>query len=102
MTPLMFPPGIDCACERNRWVRRPGDGGVIICCADCGTIAAIVSDGGAQYSPGVSLHRVTLTLCSLCLNGEGGQCHTPGCALWLKAAPDGPLYLERADTEADR
>lgn len=102
MTPLTLPEGITCACERNQWERRPGDGGVIICCGDCGTIAAIVSEGGADCSPGISLHQVTLTLCSLCLNGEGGQCHTPGCALWLKAAPDIPLHLEPARTGNSR
>jgi hypothetical protein len=95
VNPVLLPEGIECACERNHWERRPGDGGTIICCGDCGTIAAITTDGnGAEYSPGVSLHQVTLTLCSLCLNGEGGQCHTPGCALWLKSAPDVPLSLE--------
>jgi hypothetical protein len=91
---LILPDGITCACESGQWERRPGDGGTIICCARCGTIAAIVSEGGAEHSPGVSLHEVTLTMCSLCLNGEGGQCHTPGCAFWLKAAPDIPMYLE--------
>ncbi len=40
----------------------------------------------------IVLTKVTLTLCSLCLNGAGGQCHVPGCALWFKAAPDVPLW----------
>lgn len=35
-----------------------------------------------------TLHRVELTLCSLCLDGAGGECHTPGCALWINRAPD--------------
>jgi hypothetical protein len=35
-----------------------------------------------------TLERVTLTLCSLCLDGKGGECHTPGCALWINRAPD--------------
>jgi hypothetical protein len=96
MTPLVLPDGITCACERNQWERRPGEGAVIICCANCGTIAAIVSEGGAACSPGISLHQVRLILCSLCLNGEGGHCHTPGCAMWMKAAPDVPLCLEPA------
>jgi hypothetical protein len=51
VTPLILPAGITCACERNQWERRPGDGGVIICCGACGTIAAIVSNGGAPCSP---------------------------------------------------
>jgi len=35
-----------------------------------------------------TLERVMLTLCSLCLDGNGGECHTPGCALWSSQAPD--------------
>ena len=37
------------------------------------------------------LHLVTLYLCDLCLNGAGGECYTPGCALWMNRAPDLPL-----------
>lgn len=37
------------------------------------------------------LETVTLTLCRSCLNGAGGECHTPGCALWMSAAPDIPV-----------
>lgn len=96
MTDAMVPEGISCACEENKFERRPGDGGTLIVCAICGFIAAIVSNGGSEYSPGVSLHRVTLTLCSLCLNGEGGECHTPGCSFWMHAAPDIPVYVEAA------
>lgn len=40
------------------------------------------------YTP---LYRVTLTLCELCLDGKGGECHTPGCALWMNRSPDVPL-----------
>jgi hypothetical protein len=40
------------------------------------------------------LTEVTLTLCSLCLDGRGGECHTPGCALWMNRAPDIPLWHE--------
>ncbi len=35
-----------------------------------------------------TLHKVVLTLCSACIDGEGGQCHVPGCALIRSAAPD--------------
>lgn len=38
-----------------------------------------------------TLHRVVLTLCSACLDGEGDQCHTPGCALIYSRCPDLPL-----------
>jgi hypothetical protein len=34
---------------------------------------------------------VVLSLCGLCLHGAGGECHTPGCALWMNRAPDAPI-----------
>ena len=37
---------------------------------------------------GLELETVTLTLCNACLDGKGGECHTPGCALWMIRAPD--------------
>lgn len=37
------------------------------------------------------LVRVTLVLCTGCLAGVGGECHTPGCALWMNRAPDVPI-----------
>jgi hypothetical protein len=33
-------------------------------------------------------HRCVMTLCSLCIDGAGGECHSPGCALWINRAPD--------------
>lgn len=42
-------------------------------------------------TPEIPLQRVTLTLCVLCLAGMGGECHSPGCALWLNRAPDIPI-----------
>lgn len=30
----------------------------------------------------------TIPICSACLDGEGGECHTPGCILWINRAPD--------------
>lgn len=50
------------------------------------------------------LERVTLTICSACLDGVGGECHVPGCALWMSTAPDIPIRdkveiaLEPCDT----
>lgn len=41
----------------------------------------------------IKLRRVTLDLCVLCLNGEGGECHSPGCALWINRAPDIPVNV---------
>lgn len=39
----------------------------------------------------VAIRRVTLVLCDSCLLGRGGECHTPGCALWMNRAPDVPI-----------
>lgn len=30
-------------------------------------------------------------LCGRCRRGMGGECHTPGCALWMNRAPDVPV-----------
>lgn len=30
-------------------------------------------------------------ICDLCLDGAGGECHTPGCVMWQSSAPDLPL-----------
>lgn len=38
--------------------------------------------------PALNLNLVCLTLCDACLDGIGGECHTPGCALWINTAPD--------------
>jgi hypothetical protein len=39
-------------------------------------------------APEPGLNLVVLTLCDACLDGVGGECHTPGCVLWLSCAPD--------------
>ena len=39
-----------------------------------------------------TLNRVMgIYLCDPCLDGAGGICHTPGCAMWMKTAPDIPI-----------
>lgn len=53
------------------------------------------------------LYEVTLTLCGQCLNGEGGECHHLGCALWLNRAPDislrgNPMVCYRPAPESDK
>jgi hypothetical protein len=30
----------------------------------------------------------SFTICSACLDGKGGECHTPGCILWINRCPD--------------
>jgi hypothetical protein len=47
-----------------------------------------------------NLQTVVLTLCDACLDGTGGECHTPGCALWISTAPDIPLR-DRARHESE-
>jgi hypothetical protein len=44
----------------------------------------------ADIEPGDELTSVLL--CGRCMAGEGGECHTPGCALWLNRAPDVPMW----------
>ena len=93
MTPIVIPE--KCACEQNNWERRPGEGGTLIVCRTCGYIGVIAE--ADLTAP--SLHKVTLTLCSLCLSGAGGECHTPGCSLWFHRAPDTRVYLDPAPEE---
>ena len=32
-----------------------------------------------------------IQICDACLDGVGGECHTPGCVLWINRAPDIPI-----------
>ena len=34
----------------------------------------------SDYPP---VHSYVIELCDACIAGEGEECHTPGCALWL-------------------
>lgn len=47
----------------------------------------------------MTLERVVLTLCTRCIDGEAGECHTPGCALWMNRAPDVPIRDKIEATE---
>jgi hypothetical protein len=38
-----------------------------------------------EFAP---VHVVQLQLCDPCIDGEGDECHTPGCSLWLNRPPD--------------
>jgi hypothetical protein len=53
-----------------------------------------------QSSDPSGLQNVSLTLCRECLEGKGGECHTPGCALWMSAAPDIPI-LDKTTNPAE-
>jgi hypothetical protein len=39
------------------------------------------------------LRRVIANLCTACIAGEGEECHTPGCILWLHRV-DLPIHEE--------
>lgn len=34
------------------------------------------------------LHHVEVSVCQMCLDGVGGECHTPGCVFWMNDAPN--------------
>lgn len=36
---------------------------------------------------------IEIAICQACLDGEGSECHTPGCALWLHRV-DLPIAAE--------
>lgn len=38
-----------------------------------------------------------LHICDLCLDGAGGECHVPGCILWINRAPDLPIREQIVD-----
>jgi len=40
----------------------------------------------------VNVRWYAVYLCDLCVAGAGGECHAPGCALWIKSAPDIGLW----------
>ncbi len=46
----------------------------------------------------IDVQEYVIWLCDLCVKGAGGECHVPGCAMWMKSAPDVPLTLARVDT----
>ncbi len=46
----------------------------------------------------VVVRRYLVYVCDLCVAGNGGECHVPGCAFWLRDAPEEgrPLDTEYA------
>lgn len=51
----------------------------------------MVTTPAAPAPEEVPVRLVRLWLCDPCLDGAGGECHTPGCAMWINRAPDIPL-----------
>jgi len=49
----------------------------------------------------MKLHTIRIRICEARLNGEGQECHTPGCAMWLHAVdlPFYPLIYEVIETD---
>ena len=35
----------------------------------------------------IKLEQVACNICNFCLDGVGGECHTPGCLFWMQDAP---------------
>lgn len=53
------------------------------------------------HDPEIPVRLVRLQLCDLCIDGQGEQCHTPGCALWLNRPPDHPIRESLSVVAAD-
>ena len=53
----------------------------------------------------VIIRRVEIPICQKCLDGAGGECHTPGCAFFLHQMDTLPIiremYIIRAIEEDD-
>jgi hypothetical protein len=54
---------------------------------------------GELGTPPVRL--VQLSLCDPCLDGAGGECHTPGCSLWMHRALEQPIRDSQGVTVLD-
>lgn len=39
-----------------------------------------------------------VAICTPCLDGAGGECHTPGCLFWMCSAPDIPIRYRAEDS----
>lgn len=42
----------------------------------------------------MKIKQIKISLCEACLNGEGEECHSPGCALFLHNSPGYPITPE--------
>ncbi len=58
-----------------------------------------LEDVRLQASRAPSGDFVSIRVCRLCAKGSGGECHTPGCGLYMNRAPDIPPFSE--DVEVD-
>lgn len=52
--------------------------------------------GGAQD---IGLQGCHVAICTSCLDGAGGECHTPGCLFWMCSAPDIPIRERAEDSD---
>lgn len=46
----------------------------------------------------MKLKRIEITVCEACLEGKGGECHTPGCAYFLHAMDILPIHPAMYET----
>ena len=56
-----------------------------------------------QTTRPIMVKQIVVWICQPCLDGEGSECHTPGCALWMHRVdlPIPPeLYTEIGAMEA--
>ena len=92
--------------EADRPVARISKGMAL--CGPCWQVtggAPTTGEAPATDGEWPPLRLVQLRICQACLDGEGAECHTPGCALWLHSV--GPrihreLYeIVSADPPAD-
>jgi hypothetical protein len=60
----------------------PADGGGLTCGSGAAASPAGHTAPAASGKP-VRLRLIAINICQPCLDGEGQECHTPGCALWL-------------------
>lgn len=63
------------------------------------TTARVLLERAPKDIKDLDLECVTLPICTQCIDGAGGECHTPGCALYLNRAPD--ISIRRRAEEAD-
>ena len=50
----------------------------------------------------MKIKYIAIRICEACLNGEGEECHTPGCALFLHSVDlsiDEGLYIVLGEEE---
>lgn len=68
------------------WRRNPPEGGALE-----GERLRTLEEERGPIGDEPPVKRYAVYLCDLCVQGTGGECHSPGCSLWMKRAPGVPL-----------